>query len=54
VRSVVGTVLELAGVAVIFVAAFAVNVWLAAALGGVVLVVAGYLIADPRRTKPKG
>lgn len=54
-RSVVGTVLELAGIAVIFVAAYAVDVWLAVALGGVALAVAGYAVADPRRPpKPKG
>ena len=54
-RSVVGTVLELDGVVVIFVAAYAVDVWLAVALAGVALGVAGYAIADPRRApKPKG
>jgi hypothetical protein len=54
VRSTIGTLLELVGAVAILAGAWAFDPLLGVALAGVVLIGAGYLIADPRHGRPKG
>ena len=52
-----GTVLELLGAGVVLGAAWAFEPLLAIAVAGAAMIVAGYVLADPRReppSKPKG